>query len=86
MGIDPGLSSSRFAITITMGTMVKYYTDGTQVPKELEHFVRPARDSNKNIKQGGIIVNGQRQEVVLYEKVPDIDILQTFMQFGGLDK
>lgn len=64
--------------------MVKFYVNGTIVPKEEENFVRPVKEG-KNIKQGGVIINGEQKQVPLYERVPDIEILREFLQFGGLD-
>ena len=45
--------------------MIKYYTDGTIVPADREHLVRPVR--NRNLKQGNI------SEQPFYERVSDIE-------------
>lgn len=57
--------------------MVKFYVNGTVVPKDQENFVRPVR---KNIVQAGTT-----EQQTLYERVSDHEILQTLLEFGGLD-
>jgi hypothetical protein len=52
--------------------MVKYFTEDTVVPKELEHFVRPVKT---DIMQGGI---SDKQQPILYERIPDITVYIKF--------
>lgn len=56
-------------------TIVKLFKDGTPVLKEHEPFVRLVT-IQKNIMQGG-----QSTEQRIYELVPDLEIMQTMINF-----
>jgi hypothetical protein len=60
--------------------MVKFYVNGTIAPKEEENFVRLVKEG-RNIRQGGVIINGEQKQIPLFERVPDIEILRKFLQF-----
>jgi hypothetical protein len=63
--------------------MVKYFVNGTIVPKEQEPFVKPVKlNDNRNLKQAGIIMNGERQ--IAYELVSDVQVLETMLEFAGV--
>ena len=61
-------------------TEIKLFQNGTVVSKEQEPFVRLIQVT-KNIKQGG----QQSTEQHFYELVPDVEVMQTFLSFGGLN-